>query len=108
VEEVMLLREEMKRVLQMLRWMQVVWEGRAVARTGIDRELASGLKAYAARQASLHRCIAAGFHVRWNRSVATAVRDVMRHDSSVHLDLLEGGLDSALNWDPVEQEIVDG
>jgi hypothetical protein len=70
-------------------------------------KVALTLKVYAAFQASLHYHIATGFHVQWNRSVAMAVCDVMRH-SSVHLDLLEGGLDSALNWDPVEQRIVDG
>ncbi|KAJ7697293.1 hypothetical protein B0H16DRAFT_1706245 [Mycena metata] len=70
-EEVELLREEMKRVLRFLRW-------RAV--TGVPRELAAGLAAYAARQAALHREIAWRFKASWDKSAATAVRVAVRED----------------------------
>ncbi|KAJ7023334.1 hypothetical protein C8F04DRAFT_1271538 [Mycena alexandri] len=63
-EEVELLREEMKRVLRFLRW-----------------QLASGLQAYAARQAALHRDIARKFKTAWDMSAATAVRTAIREDT---------------------------
>ncbi|KAJ7831676.1 hypothetical protein B0H13DRAFT_1915348 [Mycena leptocephala] len=88
VEEVDILREEMKRVLRFLRWIQVEWRRRAELRD-IDPQLAAGLKAYALRQVAVHRRIAAGFHVGWNVSVATAVRDVVRQDGTVYRELLE-------------------
>ncbi|KAJ7816808.1 hypothetical protein B0H13DRAFT_1923357 [Mycena leptocephala] len=89
VEEVDILREEMKRVLRFLRWIQVEWRRRAELREDIDPQLAAGLKAYALRQVAVHRRIAAGFHVGWNVSVATAVRDVVRQDGTVYRELLE-------------------
>jgi hypothetical protein len=89
VEEVDILREEMKRVLRFLRWIQVEWRRRAELREDIDPQLAAGLKAYALRQVAVHRRIAAGFHAGWNVSVATAVRDVVRQDGTVYRELLE-------------------
>jgi hypothetical protein len=108
VEEVMLLREEMKRVLRMLHWEQGVWRDRATARSPGEPELAAGLKAYAARQTDLHHRIATGFFGEWNRSVATAVRDAVRQDGTVYRDLLEGRVDSAMEveLDAVEQAIA--
>ncbi|KAJ7855835.1 hypothetical protein B0H13DRAFT_1902935 [Mycena leptocephala] len=90
VEEVQILQEEMKRVLRFLQWIQVEWRRRAELREDIDPQLAVGLRAYALRQVAVHRRIAAGFHVGWNVSVATAVWDVVRQDGTVYRDLLEG------------------
>ncbi|KAJ7627908.1 hypothetical protein DFH06DRAFT_909260, partial [Mycena polygramma] len=55
VEEVQLLREEMKRVLRMLRTIQREWIARAEQWGNIDQELADGLKAYAMRQVYVHQ-----------------------------------------------------
>jgi hypothetical protein len=90
VEEVDILREEMKRVLRFLRWIQGEWRWREDQREDVEPQLAAGLKAYAQRQASVHRRIAEGFHSGWNVSVATAVRDVVRQDGTVYCDLLDG------------------
>ncbi|KAJ7038468.1 hypothetical protein C8F04DRAFT_951149 [Mycena alexandri] len=96
VEEVQLLREEMKRVLQMLRWTQGEWGRRGGMRGRIDPELAGGLKAYARRQVYVHRRIAEAFHAGWNCSLASAVRQVMERDGVVHQELLHGaGVDQA-------------
>ncbi|KAJ7017149.1 hypothetical protein C8F04DRAFT_979871, partial [Mycena alexandri] len=65
LEEVQLLREEMKRVLRMLRTIQGEWAERAGARTDVDPELAAGLKAYARRQVYVHRRIAEAFYAGW-------------------------------------------
>ncbi|KAJ7226772.1 hypothetical protein GGX14DRAFT_627021 [Mycena pura] len=53
VEEVQLLREEMKRVLRFLRWRTLWWETRRGARRdSTERGIQAGLDAYAARQAA--------------------------------------------------------
>jgi hypothetical protein len=96
IEEVRLLREEMKRVLRMLRTIQDEWKGRAAERGEIDPELAAGLKAYALRQVYVHRWVAEKFHSGWNCSVASAVRDVVARDGWVYQELIEGtGMDRA-------------
>ncbi|KAJ7020488.1 hypothetical protein C8F04DRAFT_1214081 [Mycena alexandri] len=74
-EEVMLLREEMKRVLRFLRWRAVWWETRrATRREEVSAELRAGLEAYAARQAAGSREIARRFKSAWDASAATAAR----------------------------------
>ncbi|KAJ6457197.1 hypothetical protein C8R47DRAFT_995822 [Mycena vitilis] len=96
VEEVQLLREEMKRVLRMLRTIQREWMARAEQRENIDQELAGGLKAYAMRQVYVHRCIAESFHAGWDCSHAAAVRGVVERDGGVYQELLNGdGVDKA-------------
>ncbi|KAJ7749884.1 hypothetical protein B0H16DRAFT_1318981 [Mycena metata] len=80
-EEVDLLREEMKCVLCFLRWRAVWWESQRGSRTAVSRELASGLEAYAARQAVMHRDIARKFKTAWDTSAATAVRTAVREDA---------------------------
>ncbi|KAJ7824872.1 hypothetical protein B0H14DRAFT_2369302 [Mycena olivaceomarginata] len=52
VEEVQLLREEMKRVLCMLRWVQQEWRMRVSLRQNVDPELHEGLAVYAGLRAS--------------------------------------------------------
>jgi hypothetical protein len=88
VEEVLVLREEMKRVLRFLHWVQEEWLRWADEQDEIDPQLAAGLKAYALRQAAVHWWIADGFHSGWNVSVATAVREVVRQDGTVDRELL--------------------
>ncbi|KAJ7027844.1 hypothetical protein C8F04DRAFT_1266632 [Mycena alexandri] len=80
-EEVDLLREEMKRVLRFLRWRAVWWESQRGSRTEVSRELASGLQAYAACQAAMHRDITRKFKTAWDTSAATAVRTAAREDA---------------------------
>ncbi|KAJ7470067.1 hypothetical protein B0H11DRAFT_1730986 [Mycena galericulata] len=91
VEEVKKLREEMKFVLRMLRWIQSEWQIWAEQREDVDAELAAGLRGYAARQVAVHQRIAAGFHAGWNKSVATAVRDAVREDGTIERALLDNG-----------------
>ncbi|KAJ7062990.1 hypothetical protein B0H15DRAFT_794749 [Mycena belliarum] len=81
-EEVLLLREEMKRVLRFLRWRSGWWEvRRSMRQTNVSPELAAGLTAYAARQAALTREIARTFKRAWDTSVATAVRMAVLEDT---------------------------
>ncbi|KAJ7601986.1 hypothetical protein DFH06DRAFT_1351802 [Mycena polygramma] len=87
VEEVELLREESKRVLRFLRWLQKEWESRVERCKDVDPKLAARLKAYALQQVAVHRWIGEGFFQGWNVSVATVVRNVMRQDGTVYHDI---------------------
>ncbi|KAF8181396.1 hypothetical protein K438DRAFT_1601641, partial [Mycena galopus ATCC 62051] len=54
-EEVILLEEEMRRVLEYCAWKVKWWEDRRNSRTGVSAELAEGLQAYATEQAARER-----------------------------------------------------
>ncbi|KAF8216257.1 hypothetical protein K438DRAFT_1954884 [Mycena galopus ATCC 62051] len=88
VEEVQLLREEMKRVLRMLRWTSQRWASRVSGREDIDPELHTSLAAYARRQIYVHRRIAEQFEGDWRGSMATAVQNVVERDGQVYRELL--------------------
>ncbi|KAJ7026219.1 hypothetical protein C8F04DRAFT_1268392 [Mycena alexandri] len=84
VEEVQLLREEMRRVMRFLQWQAAWWEGQRKARgTQIEPELAAGLEAYAARQAAIHRGIARRFKAAWGSSRSQVVRLSVLEDSRI-------------------------
>ncbi|KAJ7053090.1 hypothetical protein C8F01DRAFT_1331342 [Mycena amicta] len=82
-EEVLILREEVKRVLRGLASTQAIWQARASMRPVAERGLASGLRAYALRQVAVHKRIADTFYKSWNVSAAEAVRSVVAQDVSV-------------------------
>ena len=65
-EEVVLLVEEMRRVICFLDWKSSWWTTQAVARSGLPPDIADGLIAYAAKQAHLNRSLAAAFAVQWH------------------------------------------
>ena len=67
-EEVLLVREEMRRVLQFLEWHARWWEGRQTQHDGSSPELAEGVLAYACKQASIRRSIRTSFKQLWHRS----------------------------------------
>ncbi|KAJ7259472.1 hypothetical protein C8J57DRAFT_1233822 [Mycena rebaudengoi] len=88
-------REEMKQCLRMLRFIAEEWDKRVGLRHDVDRELAAGLKAYAARQASIHRHIAVWFRTQWDGSVIAAVRRVVEQDRAAYSEILDGlGVDT--------------
>ncbi|KAJ7650554.1 hypothetical protein FB45DRAFT_730946 [Roridomyces roridus] len=98
VEEVELLREEMRRTLRMLRYIQEKWGNELDGRLNGSPEVAAGARAYGQRQIAVHDQIAAVFFTGWNRSMATAVKDVIRQDGTVYRDILDGhATDSAPN-----------
>ncbi|KAK7031679.1 CxC2 domain-containing protein [Favolaschia claudopus] len=80
VEEVELLREEMRRVLRFLAWRAGWWEERAVLERGVREEINAGVKAYAARQAAMARQIARRFKSAWDTSASEAVRAAVEED----------------------------
>ncbi|KAJ7049781.1 hypothetical protein C8F01DRAFT_1092981 [Mycena amicta] len=77
VEEVEIIREEMRRVLRGLDTVQREWQERAGGRAAADAELAAGAQAYAKRQQAIYRRIAESFRAQWSTSAAEAVRRVV-------------------------------
>ncbi|KAJ3503439.1 hypothetical protein NLJ89_g8431 [Agrocybe chaxingu] len=76
-EEVLLLREEMRRVLQFLEWKAQWWLQRAALHTG-DKAQMEALQAYAHAQAALQRSLAADFRAAWEKPLGdeeTVYRD---------------------------------
>ncbi|KAJ7805460.1 hypothetical protein B0H14DRAFT_3485136 [Mycena olivaceomarginata] len=73
-EEVMLLREEMRRVVRYLGWQTAWWRDRAELRMGLTREIAAGVRAYALKQADWHERLAGFLRVKWDVSAAVAAQ----------------------------------
>jgi len=71
-EEVVLLREEMRRVVHFLEWKSKDWVSRADARAGVvTPAVRSGLSAYAHKQASIFRNLAVRFCQRWRSKLVS-------------------------------------
>ena len=67
-EEVMLLKEEMRRTLESLAWEAEEWKKRAVKRAEqatLEDGLKDGLRAYAMRQSNIQISLAAHFRSLW-------------------------------------------
>ncbi|KAJ7049006.1 hypothetical protein C8F01DRAFT_1266153 [Mycena amicta] len=86
-EEVQLCREEMKRVVRYLHWTQNEWERRGLQRVDVAPDLGHGIRAYAARQKSIHLRIGEQFYAHWSKSIAGVVKDTLSADWK---GLLEG------------------
>lgn len=82
-EEVHLLREEMRRVLRFLNWRVRWWQQRTYPGERDDDAVSEGLKAYALRQAALHRSLLASFEKTWSQTAVQAAREAA--DIDVHL-----------------------
>ncbi|KAF7331975.1 CxC2 domain-containing protein [Mycena kentingensis (nom. inval.)] len=89
-EEVVLLREEMKRVLRTLSAVQREWTSRASAREEPDVALASGLHAYALKQRDLHHRIADTFYTGWSQSAIGAASEMWESDGLLLQQLASG------------------
>ena len=69
-EEVVLLREEIRRVVHFLEWKSRDWVLKASARAGaVPPKVFSGLSAYAHKQASVYRNLAITFCWRWRSTL---------------------------------------
>jgi hypothetical protein len=89
-EEVELLQEEMRRVLQFLRWHACWWDVTAHSRTLPTAAENEGLIAYATRQAQIRRDLAAKFEFSWMRHLSavpgvSTVSPALSHSVSLHL-----------------------
>ncbi|KAK7019477.1 CxC2 domain-containing protein [Favolaschia claudopus] len=86
VEEVSLLREEMRRVIRFLNWQALWWEERRTMTREVMPEIKEGVQAYAARQAVISRQIARQFKREWGTSVSAAVRIALDTDAALGLE----------------------
>ncbi|KAJ7511254.1 hypothetical protein B0H11DRAFT_2215093 [Mycena galericulata] len=89
-EEVILLREEMRRVVRYLEWQSAWWESQAAvpeARNDISLETQHGMAAYARKQAHVHGELAAFYMRQLSVSARDTVTSVLAHqDDGVDLD----------------------
>lgn len=69
-EEVLLLLEEMRRVLEFLEWKAAWWDERQEGLMVIAPDINEGLCSYAVDQATLQRSLAASFRLLWNTPLA--------------------------------------
>ncbi|KAJ7604866.1 hypothetical protein DFH06DRAFT_1020582, partial [Mycena polygramma] len=76
-EEVLILREEMRRVLRYLEWQAGWWMVRVSVREGEAEALRAGLSAYAQRQAHIHAELYDFFCTEWSQSVGEAAKGIV-------------------------------
>jgi hypothetical protein len=67
-EEVLLLREEMRRVLAFLDWHARWWDERRGLLTGLSSSEEEGVMAYASKQADMRRSLRSTFEHMWRSS----------------------------------------
>lgn len=72
MEEVLLLKEEMCRMLEFLEWKACWWMERQSKRTGLSKELSEGLSVYASSQAALQRSLAEHFRSLWTNPLTNS------------------------------------
>jgi|SRR6266849_4551788 len=65
-EEVILLREEMRRVIQYFDWKANWWVSQAGCRTNVSVDIQQGLHAYALKQATMYRRMTKAAAARWH------------------------------------------
>ncbi|KAJ7100996.1 hypothetical protein C8R43DRAFT_1141258 [Mycena crocata] len=88
-EEVLLLREEMRRVLRYLEWQRDWWTARQGVREDASPELRHGLNAYALRHAHQFDRLAIFFQREWSVSVGAAARSVVEDAEEEGADLVQ-------------------
>ncbi|KAF7342705.1 CxC2 domain-containing protein [Mycena sanguinolenta] len=76
-EEVELLQEEMRRTLRYLEWQATWWEARQDSRPTVSHPVKLALRAYALKQAWLHRRLAPHFKSQWETSTVIDFARVM-------------------------------
>ncbi|KAJ7176163.1 hypothetical protein C8R43DRAFT_1084657 [Mycena crocata] len=84
-EEVMLLREEMRRVLRYLTWQAGWWRERAGLRSDADEAVSAGLHAYALKQAAWHERLGSFWRTKWEIRARTAAEGDCLHWANARL-----------------------
>ena len=92
-EEVMLLKEEMNRVLKYLEWKSEWWMQRADMRKGLTRDFTEGIRAYAQDQADVQTALHVHFHRLWEVPLQTSENASDDDDGSDSDDLEEEDAD---------------
>ena len=94
-EEVLLLREEMRRVIEFLRWKSEWWMSRT-ERQPPDTALAEGLRAYANKQSLLQKGLSQHFQTIWQaplHELNTASQGYSESTDGINHDGEDGGED---------------
>ncbi|KAJ7185969.1 hypothetical protein C8R46DRAFT_880838 [Mycena filopes] len=86
-EEVILLEEEMRRVLQFCKWKAKWWDDRKDSRPDASSVLAEGVRAYALEQAARERYWASSWEAKWAAVRARAAVSLSDHLSDVRLEV---------------------
>ena len=81
-EEVLLVREEMRRVLEFLRWRANWWRERTQRRRVADTSVMEGIKAYSLEQANIHDSLSLHFRTVWK----TPLQDVSVEEAQSDVD----------------------
>ncbi|KAJ7106506.1 hypothetical protein C8R46DRAFT_1240733, partial [Mycena filopes] len=87
-EEVLILREEMRRVLRYLEWQAAWWIARAAPRSTVAAPLQAGLEAYARRQAHTYTELRLFFESEWSRSVGEIATSIVAEPLEEGADLV--------------------
>ncbi|PPR01605.1 hypothetical protein CVT26_013324 [Gymnopilus dilepis] len=98
-EEVMLLKEEMSRVLKYLDWKANWWRKWSLERPDVSRELSEGMRAYALTQAAVQDTLAKHFKAMWDAPLC-APDDVTSKDKGYE----DGSSDSETEAEILESE----
>jgi len=69
-EEVLRLKEEMRRVLESLEWKSRWWKDLSESRDDVEKDVREGLRAYALRQSSMQLALATKFRELWKSPLA--------------------------------------
>ncbi|KAF7965392.1 hypothetical protein HWV62_44067, partial [Athelia sp. TMB] len=77
IEEVVLLIEEMRRVLCYLSWRADWWRTRQVSWDGVAPDISDGLRVYALRQAALCDALAADLKAKWAETEVKAISNAV-------------------------------
>ena len=89
-EEVLLLREEMRRVLTFLEWHASWWQTKGSLHTGLQPDVAEGMFAYANKQAHIRRSMASSFNDLWRGSAESIALGVGADNDILDLGLAAG------------------
>ncbi|KAJ7876671.1 hypothetical protein B0H14DRAFT_2501281 [Mycena olivaceomarginata] len=84
-EEVMLLREEMRRVLRYLSWQATWWRERAELRTDWSVAVGAGARAYTLKQADWHDRLAVYFRLKWDTPALSTAQELTAVDGLADL-----------------------
>ncbi|KAJ7731904.1 hypothetical protein DFH07DRAFT_968567 [Mycena maculata] len=85
-EEVMTLREEMRRALRYLGWQAWWWREHAALREEVSQGTGAGLRAYALKQAPWHEHLAQFFQRKWKMPVLAAAQHLMMLEAAAEVE----------------------
>ncbi|KAJ7771344.1 hypothetical protein DFH07DRAFT_768315 [Mycena maculata] len=85
-EEVMTLREEMRRALRYLGWQAWWWREHAALHEEVSQGTGAGLRAYALKQASWHERLAQFFQRKWKMPVLAAAQHLVALEAAAEVE----------------------